>query len=153
MNQIVKGIYKYFKGGIYEVTNICENNDTSEQFVVYHNINNKNKKYIRSLTEFFETITKDGKTFPRFEFVFEFITDLKDTENPIRLEYNAKLDALNQPVTTYAYLLGQVTNGILSCPYLYAGVKKDTDVIDRAIDMTTKLIQENNKRYSENNSI
>ena len=74
----------------------------------------------------------------------------------LRLPYSAKIDALSQPVNGYEYLLGQVINGLISNSnispnYLSSNDKKQW-IVNQAIDITTKLVEENNKRY-ENDSV
>lgn len=65
------GKYQHFKGNYYQVLNIARHSETEESFVVYHPFNDKNDIWIRPLTMFNETITREGKTLQRFQFIEE----------------------------------------------------------------------------------
>lgn len=67
--QVKKGIYRHFKGHVYRVIGIAKHSETLEEMVVYVNAENEDDVWLRPVPMFLETITKDGKTFPRFEFV------------------------------------------------------------------------------------
>ena len=74
---IIGGTYKHFKGGLYKVTGTARNSEnTKEEFVIYKHLDGEpeyglDQLYIRSLIMFLEEITRDGKTFCRFEEVKE----------------------------------------------------------------------------------
>ena len=63
------GLYKHYKGKIYEVVGIAKHSETLEDMVVYkatyqpdeHNL------WVRPLTMFLETVVIDGKERKRFE--------------------------------------------------------------------------------------
>ena len=65
------GKYQHFKGSYYQVLNIARHSETEEAFVVYHPFDEKNDIWIRPLSMFNETITRDGKTLQRFQFIEE----------------------------------------------------------------------------------
>ena len=69
----IGGKYKHYKGNIYEVIAIArDSEDPQKEVVVYKALYNspefgKNQIWVRPREEFLEEITKDGKTFSRFE--------------------------------------------------------------------------------------
>ena len=66
---IKKGIYKHFKGDLYEVSDIARHSETEEEYVVYRTLYGDRSLWVRPLSMFDETIERDGETFKRFEFV------------------------------------------------------------------------------------
>lgn len=69
--KVRKGIYKHFKGHTYKVIGLAKHSETLEELVVYVNMENENDIWLRPEEMFLESVTKDGKTFPRFEFIKE----------------------------------------------------------------------------------
>ncbi|PCI55095.1 MAG: hypothetical protein COB45_06930 [Gammaproteobacteria bacterium] len=65
------GKYQHFKGSYYQVLHLARHSETEETFVVYHPFDNKNDIWIRPLTMFNETITREGKALQRFQFIDE----------------------------------------------------------------------------------
>lgn len=59
------GIYRHFKGGIYEVLCIAIHSETREEYVVYKNTK-KEITWIRPLAMFIEVVKRDGYQGPRF---------------------------------------------------------------------------------------
>jgi len=64
-----KGIYKHFKGNLYEVLVIARHSESLEEYVVYKALYGDQGIWIRPLSMFKESISRDGKTIQRFEFV------------------------------------------------------------------------------------
>lgn len=69
------GIYRHFKGNLYQVFHIAKHSETQEDMVVYKALYGEQGMWVRPLAMFDETIERDGKTFKRFEFVQERLTD------------------------------------------------------------------------------
>lgn len=69
MEEIKKGIYRHFKGNMYEVIDIANRSETLEKYVVYRALYGKKELWIRPLSMWNETVERDGKTFKRFEFI------------------------------------------------------------------------------------
>lgn len=74
MKQVkIGGKYKHYKGNLYEVIAIArDSEDPEKELVVYKALYeslefDKNQIWVRPKEEFLEEITKDGKTFSRFE--------------------------------------------------------------------------------------
>ncbi len=65
------GKYQHFKGNYYQVLHLAKHSETEEYLVVYHPLDKKNDLWVRPLTMFIETVSRDGSSFPRFKFVEE----------------------------------------------------------------------------------
>ena len=63
----VGGVYRHFKGNCYTVMALAKHSETLEELVVYRALYGEGQIWVRPLTEFLETVTRDGKTFFRFE--------------------------------------------------------------------------------------
>ncbi len=61
------GKYRHFKGNEYEVIAIARHSETLEEMVVYRDLKNKEKVWVRPSSMWNETVERDGKTFKRFE--------------------------------------------------------------------------------------
>lgn len=67
------GKYKHFKGGLYNVIGVAKHSETLEELVVYEALyeNPNGKLWVRPLKMFTETVDRDGKVMPRFEYIGE----------------------------------------------------------------------------------
>ena len=65
---IKNGIYRHYKGGIYEVTNIARHSESLEELVIYKNVVSEDC-WARPVSMWNETIEQDGIKLPRFHFV------------------------------------------------------------------------------------
>ena len=65
------GKYRHFKGNEYEVLAVAKHSETLEDYVVYKALYGEYGIWVRPLSMFEETITRDGKTFKRFEYIGE----------------------------------------------------------------------------------
>lgn len=63
----IGGRYRHFKGKEYEVIGLARHTETLEQLVVYRQLYGDYALWVRPVSMFLETITRDGKTFFRFE--------------------------------------------------------------------------------------
>lgn len=68
---IKKGVYKHFKGNLYEVIDIARHSETEEEHVVYRTLYGDHSLWVRPLSMFDEVIECDDKTIKRFAFVEE----------------------------------------------------------------------------------
>ena len=73
MSEIKIGKYRHFKGGDYEVIGIAKDSETLEDMVVYRALYGDGGMWVRSAEMFGETVTREGKTLPRFEYIDESI--------------------------------------------------------------------------------
>lgn len=73
MEEVKLGKYRHFKGKLYEVIGVAMHSETLEEFVVYKALYEseygKNAIWIRPKKMFLETVNREGKEIPRFEFV------------------------------------------------------------------------------------
>jgi hypothetical protein len=63
------GIYKHYKGNLYEVLGVARHSETEEQHVVYKTLYGDYSMWIRPLEMFVEQIEVDGEQVARFAFV------------------------------------------------------------------------------------
>jgi hypothetical protein len=63
------GIYQHFKGKKYAVVGVAPVVDSDEFFVVYRPLYGDRKLVLRPYAEFIGTVTREGRTQPRFVFV------------------------------------------------------------------------------------
>lgn len=71
MENIKLGLYRHFKGGIYEVLFVAKNSETLEDMVVYRANYGEHGVWVRPLSMWNETVERDEKTFKRFEYIGE----------------------------------------------------------------------------------
>ncbi len=65
------GLYRHFKGNMYKVLYNAKHSETMEDMVVYQALYGEMGIWVRPAAMFAETVTRDGKTFPRFEYLGE----------------------------------------------------------------------------------
>ena len=65
------GRYRHFKGGEYEVIGIARHSETREEMVVYRALYGEGGLWVRPLSMWEETVTRDGKTYTRFTYIGE----------------------------------------------------------------------------------
>lgn len=65
------GRYRHFKGMEYLVIGLAKHSETLEDLVVYEAQydNPDGKLWVRPLEMFIETVERDGKVMPRFEYI------------------------------------------------------------------------------------
>ena len=61
------GIYKHYKGNVYEVLAIARHSETLEDVVIYRDVNSPEKVWARPASMWNDEISLDGKTVKRFE--------------------------------------------------------------------------------------
>jgi hypothetical protein len=69
MNSIKPGRYRHFKGNEYEVVGLAKDSETMEEVVVYRALYGEHGLWVRSAKMFAETIERDGRTMPRFQYL------------------------------------------------------------------------------------
>ena len=67
----MKKYYRHFKGGIYKFICFAKDSETQEELVVYQALYGEGQVWVRPKEMFFETVTREGRTFPRFEEITE----------------------------------------------------------------------------------
>lgn len=63
---ITKGLYRHFKGNLYEVVDLARHSETGDDMVVYRALYGEQGLWVRPLALFEETLERDGKTVKRF---------------------------------------------------------------------------------------
>lgn len=71
MNPARNQIYKHFKGNLYKILHIAKDSENLEPVVVYQALYGDNDIWTRTLSNFIQTIEKDGKFTKRFERIFD----------------------------------------------------------------------------------
>lgn len=66
---VPQGIYRHYKGNLYQVLHIAQHSETEEALVVYRCLYGEYGVWVRPLAMFSETVIRDGKEVPRFELV------------------------------------------------------------------------------------
>lgn len=66
-SQVELGKYRHFKGNEYKVLGVAKHSETLEEMVVYQALYGEYGIWVRPLSMWNEEITRDGKTFKRFE--------------------------------------------------------------------------------------
>ena len=66
---MIKGIYKHYKGNLYEVIDVAKHSETEEEHVVYRTLYSDYSLWVRPLAMFIETVELDGQQVARFEYV------------------------------------------------------------------------------------
>lgn len=69
IQNISQGIYRHYKGNLYQVLHTAQHSETEEALVVYRCLYGEYGVWVRPLSMFSETITRDGQQIPRFELI------------------------------------------------------------------------------------
>lgn len=68
-SSVAQGIYRHYKGNLYQVLHTAQHSETEELLVVYRCLYGEYDVWVRPLTMFTETVEVDGKEIPRFELI------------------------------------------------------------------------------------
>ena len=71
MQEIKPGLWRHFKGNLYELVDIARHSETLEEMVVYRALYGERGLWVRPAAMWDEMITRDGKTFKRFQYIGE----------------------------------------------------------------------------------
>ena len=74
MDGIMPGVYRHFKGKLYEVIGVARHSETLEEMVVYRALYESEEfgsdaLWVRPKAIFLESVVVDGKSVPRFAYV------------------------------------------------------------------------------------
>ena len=64
---IPQGIYRHYKGNLYQILHTAQHSETEESLVVYRCLYGEYGVWVRPLSMFSETVEVEGKQVPRFE--------------------------------------------------------------------------------------
>ena len=64
-----KGIYKHYKGNLYELVDLANHSETLEKMVVYRALYGERELWVRPADMWNEKVVVDGKEVLRFEYV------------------------------------------------------------------------------------
>lgn len=67
--EIKLGKYRHFKGMEYEVIGVAKHSETLAPMVVYRALYGEGGLWVRPAEMWQETVTRDGKTQPRFTYI------------------------------------------------------------------------------------
>ncbi|WP_299248737.1 DUF1653 domain-containing protein [uncultured Cytophaga sp.] len=65
--ELLKGLFRHYKGNEYEVIGVAKHSETEEELVVYVSLKNPEQLWVRPLTMFCETIELNGVIVNRFQ--------------------------------------------------------------------------------------
>lgn len=66
---LAKGVYRHYKGNLYQVIDVARHSETEQEHVVYRTLYGDYSLWVRPLDMFVETVEADGQSQPRFAFV------------------------------------------------------------------------------------
>lgn len=67
-----RGIYRHYKGELYELMEVATHSETGERLVVYRALYGDYGVWVRPLEMFAEKVERDGKLVPRFQLLRGF---------------------------------------------------------------------------------
>ncbi|MGP5011290.1 DUF1653 domain-containing protein [Psychrobacter glacincola] len=67
LQSIPQGIYRHYKGSLYQVLHTAQHSETQEELVVYRCLYGEYGVWVRPLSMFSATVEVEGKQVPRFE--------------------------------------------------------------------------------------
>src|SRR3989338_650890 len=81
MSEILQGIYRHYKGALYEVIGVGRHTETMEELVTYRDLEKSeefgdNALWSRPKTMFLESVRIDGRDVPRFTYLGENLESL-----------------------------------------------------------------------------
>ena len=68
-SSVARGIYRHYKGNLYQVLHTAQHSETEESLVVYRCLYGEYGVWVRPLAMFVETVEFDDKEVPRFELI------------------------------------------------------------------------------------
>jgi len=71
MPEVKIGRYRHYKGNEYQVLHLAKDSENQNKLVVYQDMQDENKIWVRPQAEFLEQVEVDGETKDRFEFLGE----------------------------------------------------------------------------------
>jgi len=112
MKEIKKGIYKHYKGGQYRILNEVLNSETKEPEIVYQDIKDEKKIWVRSKKMFLENLEIAGEKKPRFEFMNEeeidpwehkYLRAIADYQNLLKQTAKEKIEFVRYALSDFLH--------------------------------------------------
>lgn len=75
------GIYRHFKGNLYELLAVASHSETGEPMAVYRALYGERGLWVRPLSMWSEHVEHDGYAGPRFSYAGESVADPDFTES------------------------------------------------------------------------
>lgn len=76
MSEIKLGIYRHFKGNLYEVTGFATHSETLEKMVIYKPLYGKGDTWVRPIEMWNETVELGDMLVLRFQYIGESVDNL-----------------------------------------------------------------------------
>ncbi len=70
-NELKPGLYRHFKGNLYRVLGVARHSETLEKLVVYQALYGERGLWVRPLSMWNETVTRNGVSQKRFTYIGE----------------------------------------------------------------------------------
>lgn len=119
-----KGLYQHFKGAYYRVLDVARHSETEEDLVVYQALYGDKGTWVRPVSMFTETVTREGSTKPRFAYL--------DKQTEV-LEV-ARMDVKPELINEFEAAFDQAQSIIASMPgYLFHDLQKCLEIPNRYI--------------------
>ncbi|MEX0740727.1 MAG: DUF1653 domain-containing protein [Pseudohongiella sp.] len=68
MTELKPGVYRHYKGPLYDVIGVARHSETGESLVVYRPQYGERGLWVRPLGMFTEHVSVDGHSVPRFDY-------------------------------------------------------------------------------------
>ena len=69
MNTPKPGIYRHYKGNLYQVIAVANHSETLEEVVIYRALYGEREYWVRPLSMWNDIVEVDGHQIPRFEYI------------------------------------------------------------------------------------
>ena len=66
---IIGKSYKHYKGNVYKIIGEAKHSETLEDLIIYEDLSDTTKVWVRPKEMFFETVLIDGYEIPRFDLI------------------------------------------------------------------------------------
>ncbi len=112
MKEIVKGIYRHYKGAEYRILNEGLSSENKEPLVIYQDLKDLKKIWVRPRKMFLETVEVEGEKVARFEFISEEEADsweymhkraLADYQNLLKQTAKEKEEFIKYAISDFMY--------------------------------------------------